>query len=220
MRRLAQPKVVTSAAVAAALSALLCLPRMLLWTDRKFPLWYAEATLFFGGFVFWAFVFAWHTEYTHRPVFTLKIRPDVFAMATLAGVLGAAVSHFCFDPSLRLINPEEYPVDFEHWIASTLFALAFTQLFLVFAPFAWAVRLFRNERVAMGLTVTLGVMVWLLRVRSSPHDLPSSLFAELFVVRIVQGVLAVWFYLRGGILLVWWLGLLIEARHLLGFHGW
>jgi hypothetical protein len=25
--------------------------------------------------------------------------------------------------------------------------------------------------------------------------------------------------LRGGILLVWWLGFLVEARHLLEFHG-
>jgi hypothetical protein len=35
-------------------------------------------------------------------------------------------------------------------------------------------------------------------------------------MRLAQGVLGVWFYLRGGVLLVWWLGFLIEARHLPG----
>jgi hypothetical protein len=220
MRRLAQPEVVGSAALAATFSAMLSLPRMLLWTDRKFPVWYAEATLFLGGFVLWAFVFAWHREYTRRPIFTLRIRPTILAAATLAGILAAAVSHFYFDPSLRTINPEEYPADFKHWIASALFALAFTQLFLVFAPYAWSVRLFRNERIAMALTVAIGVSVWLLRIQATPHPLPTALFIGLFAMRIIQAVLAVWFYLRGGILLVWWLGLLIETRHLLGFQGW
>src|SRR5579862_7334216 len=98
MRRLAQPQVVASSTVAAAASALLCLPRMLLWTDRKFPLWYAEATLFLGGFVLWAFVFAWHTEYTRRPVFTLKIKLTDFVTATLVGILGAIGCHFLLDP--------------------------------------------------------------------------------------------------------------------------
>jgi hypothetical protein len=214
MRRLAEPKVVTEALVSAALTAVLCLPAMWLWEKRPFSIPYIEATIFLGGFVLWAFVFAWHTQYTRRPVFTLKIRGDTFAFATLAGVLGTTLSHFFFDPSLRMINPLEYPTDFDHWIASTLFTLVFAQLFLLFAPFAWLIRLFRNEKIAMGLTVAFGVAVWLLKVQSSPHPLPSSLFAELFAVRIVQGLLGVWFYLRGGILLTWWLGLLFEARHL------
>jgi hypothetical protein len=219
MRRLAQPKVVTHAAIAAAASAALTLPRMVLWDKRPFPVWYVEAIVFFGGFVLWAFVFAWHTEYTHRPVFTLKIKPSVLALATLAAIAGALGFHFLFDPSLRVINPQEYPVDFAHWIASTLFTLAFAQLLLVFAPFAWTMRLFRNENVAMGLTVAFTVAVWLLKVQSSPHPLPSLLFAELLIVRIVQSALGMWFYLRGGILLMWWMGFLVEARHLLGFQG-
>src|ERR1700710_2661691 len=147
MRRLVQPKIVTQAAIAAVLSSALTLPRLLLWEKRLLPLWYLETTVFLGGFVLWAFVFAWHTEYTRRPLFTLKIKPSVLALATLAGVAGALAFHFLFDPSLRVITPDEYPVDFNHWIASTLFFLAFQQLLLVFAPFAWAMRLFRNENI-------------------------------------------------------------------------
>lgn len=219
MRRLAQPQVVTSAAAAAALSAVLSLPRMLLWVKRPFPIWYAEATIFLGGFVLWAFVFAWHTEYTRRPVFTLKIKLPLFSSATLAGVLATIGLHFFIDPSLRLITPEDFPADFQHWIASTLFALAFTQLFLLFAPFAWLVRLFRNEQVATWLTVTLGVVVLMLKSHSSPTPPPFPMFIELLALRVALGFFAIWFYLRGGILLVWWLGFLIEARHLLDFHA-
>jgi hypothetical protein len=216
VRRLAQPQVVKSAIIAATLSAALCLPRMWLWD--KLPLWYSEATIFLGGFVLWAFVFAWHTEYTRRPVFTLKIKPFIFVLATLAGVLGAIGMHFLLDPTLRQINPEEYPGTWQLWLAATLFALAFTQLFLVFAPYAWAVRLFRNEYVAACITITFGVMVWLLKVQSSQHVLPAMLLIELLALRIVQAFFAVWFYQRGGILLVWWIGFLGEARHLLTLH--
>src|ERR1700759_2953862 len=94
MRRLAQPKVVASALLASALTAALCLPRILFWPNRPFSLWYVEATEFLGGFVLWAFVFAWHTEYTRRPVFTLKIKPSIFATAPLAGILYALGLHF------------------------------------------------------------------------------------------------------------------------------
>lgn len=198
---------------------LLSLPRMWLWDQRKLPIWYLEATVFFGGFVLWAFVFAWHTEYSRRPVFTLKIKPVDLAIATVLGILGGAVSRRFFDPYLRTINPEEYPADLVHWLASILFALAFTQLFLVFAPYAWAIRLFQNEKMAMGFTVAFGVAVWLLKIHSAPQAMPSWLFLSLFVSRIIQGIFLVWFFLRGGILLVWWLGLLIEARHLLDFHS-
>jgi hypothetical protein len=218
MRRLAQPKVVTSALIACALSTVLCLPQLLLWPKRPFSLWYVEATVFLGGFVLWAFVFAWHTEYTRRPLFTLRIKSLIFAGATLVGILRALDSHFFLDPSVRVINPSEYPVDFAHWVASTLFQLAFAQLLLIFAPFAWLMRLFRNEKVAMWLTVVFGVFVWWLKAQSSPHPLPSLLSTELLVGRIIMGSLTLWFYLRGGIFLVWWLGLLFEARHLLTIY--
>ncbi|HWD91210.1 MAG TPA: hypothetical protein VG938_02560 [Verrucomicrobiae bacterium] len=219
MRRLAQPKVMTRAAVAAASGALLCLPRMILWGKRPFALWYLEATLFLGGFVLWAFVFAWHTEYTHRPVFTLKIKSPIFTAATCAGVACMLILHFFLDAPMRSVNPGEYPTDFAGWLAAALFGLAFADLFLIFAPYAWLMRLVRNERVAAGLTVAFGVGVWLLKFHSSPHTIPGTLFCELFAMRLAQGILGVWFYLRGGVLLVWWLGLVIEARHLPGLFG-
>ncbi len=218
MRRLAQPKVVTIAAIAAASSAALSIPRMLLWDKRPLPLWYVESTIFFGSFVLWAFVFAWHTEYTHRPVFTLKIKPTLFTGATLAGVFAAIALYFFLDPALRLTTPGDYPADFAHWLANTLFSLAFTQLFLLFAPFAWVMRLFRNEKVAVWLTVLFNVFLLILKIETSPKPLPHALFIDLFVLRIAMSYLAVWFYLRGGIFLVWWIGLLVEARHLLDFY--
>lgn len=215
MRRLAQPKVVASAAAGAALSALLSLPRMLLWDQRKLPLWYLEATVFFAGFVLWAFVFAWHTEYTHRSVFTLKIKLPVFATATLAAILVGLGLRFFLDPSLRHLTPEDYPTDFEQWVASTLFSLAFAQLFLLFAPFAWLMRLTKNEQVSTWLTIALSVLVLGLKTQASLTPPPFLVFFELLVLRIVLGFIGIWFYLRGGILLVWWVGLLVEARHLL-----
>jgi hypothetical protein len=219
MRRLTQPPVVAAAAAAATLSAALSLPRMLLWDQRPFPVWYPEAMILFCGFVLWAFVFAWHTEYTRRPLFTFKINSPLLALATLLGVVTALGLHWLLDPALRVRNPQDYPVDFTHWMAHTLFALSFTQLFLLFAPFAWAVRLFRNERVAIWLTVALNVLVLALKSNASPTPLPALLLVELLTLRIAFGYFAIWFYLRGGIFLVWWLSLLVEARHLLTFQG-
>lgn len=217
MRRLAQPKVVASAAIAAALSAAFSLPRMLLWEHRKLPVWYLEANVLLGGFVLWAFVFAWHTEYTGRPVFTLKFKPSIFAAATALGILAGFGLHFFLDPALRRVTPEDFPTDLAHWAAATLFSLAFTQLFLLYAPFAWLMRLSRNKHVATWLTIALGVAVLITKVRSAPASLAPSLLVELLALRIVLNFMGIWFYLRGGILLVWWLDLVVEARYLFDF---
>lgn len=215
MRRLAQPKVMKSAGIAALATVLLCFPRLFLWSGRLLPLWYLEAVLFCGGIVLWAFVFAWHTEYTSRPVFTLNIKPGLFAVATLAGICVAAVLHVFLDPSLRLRTPEDYPRNLEQWAALTLFHLAFIQLFLVFAPFAWLMRLLKNQRAATALTVLFGVFVLVLKTNSSPAPPPFLLFVSLLAIRIIIGLLSVLFYLRGGVLLVLWCGFLIQARHLI-----
>jgi hypothetical protein len=219
MRRLAQPNVVRSAAIAAALSAIFSWPRMVLWDTRKWPVWYLEATVFFGGFVLWAFVFAWHTEYTKRPVFTFKIKPSLVAAATLGGIFLALTFHYLLDPPMRRVAPQDYPTNFPHWVAATLFSLAFTQLFLLYAPFAWVMRLVRNEQVATWSTVTLGVVVLIMKIESSSVSAPPLLIAELLLLRVAGIYLGIWFYLRGGILIVWWLELLVETRHLLEFQG-
>jgi hypothetical protein len=219
MRRLAESHVMTSAAVAAALSAGLSLPRILLWDKRPFSAWYPAAMIFFCGFVLWAFVFAWHTEYTHRPLFPVRIKLLIFGGATAVGIIASLGLHWLLDPALRARNPEEYPADFQHWVAHTLFALSFLQLFLLFAPFAWAMRLFRNEAVATWVTVAFIVLVLGLKSNSLPAPLPASLIVELVLLRIVSGFFLVRFYLRGGTFIAWWLAFLIEARHLLTFGG-
>jgi len=219
MRRLAQPQVMTSAAIAAVCSAVLSLPRLLLWDKRPFSVWYPEAIILFCGFVLWAFVFAWHTEYTHRPVFTSRIKPVLFITATLVGILAGLAQHWIPAPFPRARTPKVYPADLQHWIATTLFTLAFAQLFLLYAPFAWAVRLFHNEQAALWFTVVLSILVVILKNNSSPSPLPHSMLLELLTIRIASTYFAVWFYLRGGIFLVWWLALLVEARHLLTYAG-
>jgi hypothetical protein len=220
MRRLAQPQVMTSAAIAAALTAVASLPRMLLWDKRPFPVWFAEAMFFFCGFVLWAFVFAWHTEHTRRPVFTLRIKPLVLAGATLVGIIAAFGMHWLLDPSVRAHHPEDFPADFQNWMAHTLFIIGFTQLFLLFAPFAWAMRLFRNETAATWVTVAINVLVLALRSNSSPTPLPGLLILVMVGSRIACAYFGVWFYLRGGIFLAWWITFLIEARHLLTLYGY
>jgi len=193
---------------------------MILWDKRPFSVWYPEAIIFFCGFVLWAFVFAWHTEYTRKPLFTFRIRPLLFAGATFAGILAALGMHWLLDPTLRARTPQDYPADFLHWLAQTLFTLSLVELLLLFAPFAWAMRLFRNQTVATWVTVAFGVLVLGLRSNSSPTPLPALLILVLAILRIGSAFFSVWFYLRGGMFLAWWLAFLIEARHLLTFSGW
>ena len=214
MRRLAQPEVLTSAFLGALATTLLCYPRLYLWSTRTLPLWYLEATLFLGGFVLWAFVFAWHTEYAKRPVLASRIKRADAVWTTVAGVLVAVALYLLLDPTQRLRTPEDYPDNIQEWIAKTLFSLAFLQLFLVFAPFAWLMRLFKTERVATALTISFGVMVLSLKAHASPAPMSAPVFAALLGMRIMLGFLSIAFYLRGGLLLCWWWGLLIEARHL------
>jgi uncharacterized membrane protein len=214
MRSLAQPEVLKSAGAAALISSLACFPRLWLWPNRRYDLWYLEASMFLGGIVLWAFVFAWHTKYTQRPVFTLKPGLEPFLLATLSGVGAAILLHLWLDPSLRLRTPEDYPGTIEQWIALALFSLAFNQLFLVFAPFAWAMRLFQNAAMAAILTVLFGVFVMLIKNHASPNPMSAALLLGLLVVRLTVGALSVYFYLRGGVILVWWWGLLLQSRHL------
>jgi hypothetical protein len=214
MRNLAQPRVLKLAGIAALATTLACYPRLSFWLNRAFPIWYLEAILFCCSIILWSFVFAWHTQYAHQPVFTLKIEPRLFAVVTVTGIVVATVFHLFLDPSLRLKLTEDYPVNPEQWFALVLFSTVFNQLFLVFAPFAWFIRLFQNRWVATCLTVLLSVIVMAIKIRSTPAPFPPPLFAALLAGRVVMGFLAVTFYLRGGVLLSWWWTLLIEARHL------
>jgi len=219
VRHLVQPRVLKWAGIAALASALACYPRLSFWLNRSAPVWYLEATIFFCGIVLWGFVFAWHTQYTHRPMFVFKIERGPFVAVTLVGITAAVLFHLFLDPSLRPKLPEEYPADLKQWFALVLFSLAFNQLFLLFAPFAWSMRLFQNRWVAASLTVLFGVFVLAIRIHVSPPPLPPLLLAAFLAGRIVMGFLAVWFYLRGGVILIWWWTFLFEARNLLSLTG-
>ena len=219
MRNLTQPRVLILATIAALVTTLACYPRLSFWMNHAFPIWYLEAIMFCCAIILWSFVFAWHTQYAHQPVFTLKIEPRLFAVVTVTGIVVATMFHLFLDPTLRLKTPEEYPADAKQWLAMLLFSLAFNQLYLVFAPFAWLIRLFKNRGVATCLTVLFSAIVLAIKIHSTPAPFPPPLFAALLAGRVVMGFLAVSFYLRGGVLLSWWWTLLIEARHLVDLTG-
>ena len=199
---------------AAAIASVLCLPRLWLWSERRHPLWYLEVLLLLGGTVLWAFVFAWHSKYTGRPVFRLKLKPRSIVTITLTGLGTAALLSFLVDPRLRIMTPADYPKNPQEWAARTLFSLAFTQVFLVFAPFAWLMRLFRDPKTAVGLTVLFGLFVMVVKNHSAPAPLPLGIFSGLLALRVITGLVSIYCYLRGGALLVWWWTLLLESRHL------
>lgn len=214
MRRLAQPAVVKSAGLAAALTAIVCYPRCA-WWDRPYVTWYLEAVLFTGSFVLWAFVFAWHTVYTGRPVLPSRIQRKWWVLATAAGLVVAGVLHWWLDPIFKARTPADYPNTWGQWLAMTLFTVSFNPLVLTFAPLAWAVRLSRRLWVAVGFTILFGVLVTVLKMRSAPTPVPPLVFVELLALRLVLGSGAVFFYLQGGAGLVWWGALLLQLRHLI-----
>jgi hypothetical protein len=219
VRHLLQPRVLNLAVIAALASTLACYPRLSLWLNRSEPVWYLEGTVFLCSTVLWGFVFAWHMPYTHRAVFILKQERGPLIAATVVAIIAAAVFDLLLDPLLRSKMPQDYPADLEHWFAFVLFSLAINQLFLLFAPFDWLMRLCKNRWVATHLTVLFGALLLVLRIQSLSTHLTPTLFAAILIGKIALGFLAVWFYLRGGVLLVWWWTILFEARHLLNLNA-
>jgi len=214
MKDLARVEVLKSAIIAASVGSLLSLPHLWLWPARKHPLWYLEALLFLGGTVLWGFVFAWHQKYCGRAPFSFRVAARHWVQATVVGCLTAFLLARFLDPMLRARLPEDYPKTFSQWLTMTLFSLSFTQLFLVYAPFAWLLRLFRNQTVAWVLTIVFGVIVLAVRNRSTALSLTSGLFPALVLVRIGTEGLSLYLYLRGGVLLVCWWVFLVLCRHL------
>lgn len=217
MRHLLQPRVLRQASLAALISALASYPRLALWRHRPAPLWYLEATLFICCILLWGFVFAWHEPHTGQPVFRFKLDPMPLLVATVTALGAALVFHLWLDPPLRSKFPEEYPPDLAHWLAAVPFILAFNQLFLIFAPFDWLMRLGKNRMVAACLTSLLGAVLLLMKIHSLSASIAPPLLAVLLAGRVATGLLVVWFYLRGGVILVCWWALLLESRHLLDF---
>src|ERR1039458_1396727 len=205
MRSLERPEVLKSAILAGLGSALVCWPRIATAPDQHLPAWYLEAVVLLGSIVLWGFVFAWHTQYTRRPVFTLKVNAAPFALATASGLAIALFWHFAIDPWLRVKNPTDYPTTVEQWLAMTLFSLGLKQLFVVFSPFAWLIRLFGKKTPAFICTVVFGLTVVVIREYRSPSPvLPEPYFLGLLALRGAAQAFAIYLYLRGGVLLVWW----------------
>jgi hypothetical protein len=219
MRHLFQPRVLNTAIIAALISAVACYPRLSLWQHRPGPMWYSEAAIFVCCIMLWGFVFAWHTAYTNRPVFVFKLELGLVVAATAAGLLMTAIYHLWLDPLLKSKLPEDYPPDLLHWFATLPFVLFFNQLFSTFAPFDWLMRLAKNRWVAMSLTALFGAGVQALKIHSLAVPMSPLLLAALLALRVAGGFLAVMFYLRGGIFLVWWWIFLLESRLLLDLIG-
>lgn len=215
MRLLLQPRVLRMASLAAALSTFACYPRLTLWLHRPAPLWYLEATIFVCSTLLWGFVFAWHEPYTRRPLACWPIDRLPLGVATATGIGTAAAFHLWLDPILQSHFPEEYPPDLPHWLAALPFILGFNQLFLIFAPFDWAMRLTQNRRIAGTCIGLLSAALLLLKIHTLPTSLAPAVVGVLLAGRMVTGYLVAWFYWHGGIGLVCWWALLLESRHLL-----
>ena len=220
MLSLGRPEVLKSAIIAGLCSALVSWPRIATAPHLRYPAWYLEAVVLFGGIILWGFVFAWHTQYTQRPVFTFKIAIGPLVLATVTGLAVALFWHFAIDPWLRVKVPEDYPTTLQQWVAMSLFSLGLKQLFVVFAPFAWLIRLFGKKEPAFVMTVVFGLAVVVIREYRSPTPMVAEpFFLGLLAVRGIGEALSVYLYLRGGVFLVWWWDLLLQSRHLLNLAG-
>ena len=215
MRSLLQPGVLKSACIAALITSLVGFPRLALWRDRPRPIRLLSLTLAWASFILWSFVFAWRPQNARRQILFLGVRPALWSAATVAGLAGAVMLRLFIDSVWRPLMPTDYPDTQEAWLAMTLFVLAFDQLFLCFAPFAFFTRLSRNQRSAAVLTVLFGVALLCLRIKFLASLVSPFFIAELFVWRTAAGFLTLYFYLRGGALLVWWWVLLLQLRHLI-----
>jgi hypothetical protein len=216
MRHLLEPRTLTRATLAAAGTTLACCPRLLLWNTKQFPLPYLLFTIFVCCIVLWSFVLGWHTPYTSRPILAAKFNPKLFSVVTVAGIILSAASLFWFDPKLRAVLPEDYPADLVHWLADVLFLIAFWQLFLIFAPCDWLMRLCRNQPVTVALTAAFGVSVTVMKLQPHAGEIATPVYVCFLAGRLLGASLAVLIYLRGGMALAWWWAFLLELRLLPG----
>ena len=212
MRNLAEPKVLGRAALAAFLTALLCLPRLTSAPGRG-PLWLLWPLLVWCAFMLWAFVFAWQPDYVRRPIFYSSFRPQLWLVASLYGLAWAILHHFVFDPPLRRVAPASFPADVNGRLAIALFTLALAPLFSCFAPFAFFARIIRRLDVAAFLTVLFDIFILYSQLSILAALPPFWITVGMLVACVVSGSLTLYFYYQGGALLVWWVLLLVQSRH-------
>ena len=213
MRLLAQPAVLKQAVVAAALSTLAAWPRLAGWSASPNPTWFLAGVLFWAAFCMWAAVFAWHGQFSGRAVLNWKIPAREWANVTLLGVVGAVVLTYASDPSWRALRPQDFPASTARWVAQTLFYLGFEQLFAFLAPFALFLRLTGSLRAALVATALLRLVVLGLQLHAT-DPVPSVAGVLLLAgARVAVTMVVLILYLRGGLLPVWWVGLLLQLRH-------
>lgn len=217
MRSLTEPAVLLRAAIAGALSALACSPRLVNWTHRKDDVWFLVAVVGWAAFVMWAAVFAWHEKHGQREVFPKRVPPNLWLVALALGVVGAAISFHFGDPTLRQLAPTDFPSNPVQWTEHVLFNLAMEQLFLCFAPFAFFVRLLPGARSAAIATVLFGLLVFALKLHGSSPNLPWDFVLGLVCFRALHSAVTVWLYLQGGVWLVWLFAFLLQCRHWFAF---
>jgi hypothetical protein len=216
VRALLEPRVCRTAALASAVSAAACLPRLWLWETRPEPLWFLGLVLWWGAFILWSFVVAWYPRYTGRGLWALPTGGRVWGIATGCGLLASGVLDQLVDPILRPVAPLEYPATGAAWAATVLFNLSFTQLFLVIAPYAVFMRLARDERWASGLTVLVGVLVVMRKTGMYLDQLGGFELAVVYLWRIAASLATVWLFRAGGLWVALWFVFLLQTRHL--FH--
>jgi hypothetical protein len=212
MRHLAQPRVMTSAALAAFATALACYPRLELWQTRQLPIWYLELVLLTGTFFLWSFVFGWQGPYGGRDPAQIPKSARLWGLATAGALAVAGLHYFVFDAMLRPFVPDEYPVSRGAWLAMVLSTLTLTQLFVVFAPLAFFLRMISRRWLAIALTLVFNLFVMLQRSALVPAPFPPLLLAALIGIRLLGASILIYFYLKGGLPLACWATLLVLAR--------
>ena len=217
MRSLAEPAVLLRAALAGALSALACYPRLANWTQRKDDVWFLVAVMGWAAFVMWAAVYAWHERHGGTAVFPKRVPASLWFSALGLGLAGALLSFYFGDPTLRPLAPTDFPRNPSQWIDRVLFNLALEQLFLCFAPFAFFVRLLPGVKSAAVATVLFGLLVFALKLQSVSAALTWDMALGLAFFRALHSAVAVWLYCQGGVWLVWLFALLLQCRHWFSF---
>jgi len=215
VRQLGKTEVLRSAGIATLLTGGACYPRLSIWDRLEGQVAANLLVLMWCIFVLWAFVFAWHKEYYQREPIRLDLSWRNWVWIVAAGGLVAVALRVGLDAWLREVAPWNFPESGKEWLAIVLFAVFFGSLFMVFAPFAFFLRLTRRVRVSFGATVLGAVGVMMLRYLLMGSDRSAGALALLVLLFAGQTVLALGLYLRFGALAVWVFLFLVEARHVL-----
>ncbi|MGB0581250.1 MAG: hypothetical protein ACPGVU_16245 [Limisphaerales bacterium] len=215
MRLLAQPDILRSAGLASVVSGLLCFPRLQAAQRYEEMLIFAVLMLFWCQFVLWAFVFAWEPAYGKAEPLTIQRNPKHWALLMAGGVMVAGYQYFLVDPGYRAVAPNEYPYTFNAWWRQVLFTMAFSELFLCYAPLAFFVRLAQDEEWAMKLTVGFNVFFVAVKLFTMPQAPGAATIIALLILRLGIAYAAVRLYRWSGILAVSLLVLITQSRHLL-----